>query len=99
MRSPNRKTTAIVLAGAVGLSSVAYGLGTQTGDGSSAAAVQGNAGIQRDFSPPGFTDLAKELGVDADALRTALRDYHDQQHNQMRSAFATALADALGKPT
>jgi ClpA/ClpB-like protein len=99
MRSPNKKTTAVVLAGAVGLSSVAYGIGTQAGDGSSAAAARENPGMQRDFTPPGFADLAKELGVDADALRDALRDYHDQQHDEMRSAFAAALADALGKPT
>jgi hypothetical protein len=99
MRSPHKKTTAIVLAGAVGLSSVAYGIGTQAGDGSSAAAERENAGMQRDFAPPGLADLANELGVDADALRDALRDYHDQEHAQMRSAFAAALADALGKPT
>jgi transcriptional regulator with XRE-family HTH domain len=99
MRSPNKKTTAVVLAGAVGLSSVAYGIGTQAGDGSSAAAARETAGMQRNFTPPGFADLAKELGVDAEALRDALRDYHEQGHDEMRSAFATALADALGKPT
>jgi transcriptional regulator with XRE-family HTH domain len=98
MRSPNKKTTAIVLAGAVGLSTVAYGIGTQAGDGSSAAAARQNAGAQRGFTPPGLADLAKELGVEADALHDALRDYHKQEHAEMRSAFAAALAEALGKP-
>ena len=98
MRSPSKKTTAIVLAGAVGISSVAYGIGTQAGDGSSAAAARQNGDTQRAFAPPGFTDLAQELGVEAEALRDALRDYHEQQHADMRSAFATALAKALGKP-
>ena len=98
MRSPNKKTTAIVLAGAVGLSSVAYGIGTQAGDGSSAAAGEQNAGGQPTVAPPGLADLAQELGVEADALRDALRDFHEQEHPDMRSAFATALAKALGKP-
>jgi hypothetical protein len=104
MRS-TKKTTAIVLAGAVGISSVAYGIGTQVGGGSSVAAADkqaetsNKAGAQRDFVPPGLDDLANELGVDADALDKALRDFHDQEHADMRSAFATALADALGKST
>jgi hypothetical protein len=98
MQAPNKKTTAIVLAGAVGLSSVAYGIGTQAGDGSSAAASRQNGDAPRAFAPPGFTDLAQELGVEADALSDALRDHHEQQHADMRSAFAAALAQALGKP-
>jgi hypothetical protein len=99
MQSPTKKTTAIVLAGAVGLSSVAYGIGTQAGDGSSAAASRQNAGTERGPTPPGFTDLAKELGVEADALHDALRDYREQEHAEMRTAFVAALAKALGKPT
>jgi transposase-like protein len=104
MRS-TKKTTAIVLAGAVGISSVAYGIGTQVGGGSSVAAADkqagtsNKAGAQRDFAPPGLDDLANELGVDADALDKALRDFHEQEHADMRSAFASALADALGKST
>jgi hypothetical protein len=96
MRSP-KKTTAIVLAGAVGLSSVAYGIGTQVGDGSSLAADRNNAASQPGFVPLGLDDLANELGVETDALGDALRDYHEQKHAEMRSAFAAALADALGK--
>ena len=71
MRSP-RKTTAIILAGAAGLASVAYGLGTQT-DGGSASAARDN-GSQADWRdggwrgrPPGFNGLAKKLGVSAAA--------------------------------
>lgn len=98
MRSP-KKTTAIVLAGAVGLSSVAYGIGTQADGGSSAAAGNNTAGnngaAQRGVAPPGF---AQELGVDADALRDALRDFHEREHSDMRSAFAASLGEALGKP-
>ena len=74
MRSQSKKTAAIVLAGAVGISSVAYAIGTQAGDGSSAAAARQNADGHRTFAPPGFTDLAQELGVEAGALRDALRD-------------------------
>ncbi len=44
-----------------------------------------------------FSSLAEELGVDADELRDALRDFHDQKATDRRAAFATALADALGK--
>jgi transcriptional regulator with XRE-family HTH domain len=104
MRS-TKKTTAIVLAGAVGISSVAYGIGTQVGGGASVAAADkqagtsNKAGAQRDFAPPGLDDLASELGVDADTLDKALRDFHEQEHAEMRSAFASALADALGKST
>ena len=98
MRS-TKKTTAIVLAGAVGLSSVAYGVGTQVDGGSSVAAAGNNAGVERGAIPPGFGNLAKELGVDADELRNALGDFHESEHADMRSAFAAALADALGKST
>lgn len=104
MRS-TKKTAAIVLAGAVGISSVAYGVGTQVGGGSSVAAADKQAGAgnkadaQRDFAPPGLDNLANDLGVDADALDKALRDFHEQEHADMRSAFAAALADALGKST
>jgi hypothetical protein len=95
MRSIN-KTTAIVLAGAVGLSSVAYGVGTQVDGGSSAAAARDNGAGQRGFGPPPPGDLAKELGVESDALGEALRDFHDQERGDVRSAFAADLAEKLG---
>jgi transcriptional regulator with XRE-family HTH domain len=96
MRFPT-KTTAIVVAGAAGLASVAYGIGTQTGGGASEAAATGGAANQRGFAPPGLNQLAKRLGVDADALAKALRDFHQREHQDMRASFAKALADALGK--
>ena len=87
MRSP-KKTTSIVLAGAVGLSSVAYGLGSQAGDGSSVAAAGDNAGAPRGCAERGLRNLAKRLGVDDEGMRDALRDYREQQCREMRSAFA-----------
>jgi hypothetical protein len=97
MRS-HKKTTALALAGALALGSVAYGLGSQAGDGS--AAARGDGEEARAGQPglgPDFSSLADELGVDADELRDALRDFHDEKGTDRRAAFATALADALGK--
>jgi hypothetical protein len=98
MRSP-KKATAIALAGAVGLSSAAYALGTQADDGSAAAESQS---AQSSNQMPGdprqaLDDLASKLGVDADELQTALQDYGDQHRGEQRKAFAAALAKALGK--
>jgi hypothetical protein len=103
MRSPKKATAAVVLAGAVALSSAAYGIGTQVGGGTAAA----GDGPARDGGPPGgwergpgigFEGLADELGVDAAELRDALRDFHDQRAGERRDTFAAALAEALGKP-
>jgi transcriptional regulator with XRE-family HTH domain len=97
MRTPH-KATALVLAGAVGLASAAYGIGTQEGDGTATADSQ-NGTAARGFDhgpPPGFSDLADKLGVDADKLAQALRDFHEQERGDMRTAFAQSLADALG---
>jgi hypothetical protein len=102
MRSPKR-TTAVALAGAVALSSAAYGIGTQAGDGTAAArdGTAQNGGPRGAWERPpglGFEGLADELGVDATELRDALADFHEQQDGDRRDAFAAALADALGKP-
>lgn len=99
MRSIPKKTTAIVLAGAIGLSSIAYGIGTQTGGGSSSAAAANNTAAQRACAPPGLDNLANDLGVEADELRAALSEFHGSQHADMRTAFAAALAGALDKST
>jgi hypothetical protein len=98
MRTPG-KTTAVALAGAVALSSAAYGIGTQVGGGT-ASAARDRDDPARTFEPPGrmFEGLADELGVDADELRDALMDFGEQQHTERRDSFATALAEALGKP-
>jgi hypothetical protein len=97
MRSSKKAATAAVLAGAVALASAAYGIGTQTGDGTAEAARDRGAG-----PGPGlfmrFDGLADELGVDPDELEQALRDFHEQQEGELRDSFASALAEALGKP-
>jgi hypothetical protein len=92
-----KAATAAALFGAVALASAAYGIGTQTGDGTAAAARDGNAQAEQLPIPP-FGNLADELGVDEDELREALMDFHEQEHAEIREAFAGALAEALGKP-
>lgn len=99
MRTP-MKTAALVLVGAVALSSVAYGVGTQIGGGSADAANEsGSQDRGRWRGGPGLGDLAKELGVSASELRKAFRDFHEQNGDERRQDFAAALAQALGKST
>jgi Clp amino terminal domain, pathogenicity island component len=99
MRTP-KTATAAILAGGVALASAAYGIGTQTGDGNASA----RDGAGEDGGPRfgafsvGFGDLADELGVDAEELREALADFHEQEAGERRDSFARALAEALGKP-
>lgn len=97
MRTP-RRTTLIILAGAVALASGAYAIGTQVGGGSAAA---GDSDARARTFGPGepFDDLADALGVDADELRDALADFGGQHRVERRDEFAAALADALGKST
>jgi DNA-binding transcriptional MocR family regulator len=99
MRSPS-KTTAVVLTGAVALSSAAYGIGTQIGGGSAAAdgkRSNGNAARGWERGPaPGLGDLADELSVKPGELRDAVRDFHERRGSEHRDRFASALADALG---
>jgi transcriptional regulator with XRE-family HTH domain len=98
MRTPS-KATALVLAGAVGLASAAYGIGTQSGDGT-ATAARGDLNSQRSFergAPPGLDELADTIGVEASELEDAMRDFHEQEHKDGRTAFAEALAKSLGK--
>jgi hypothetical protein len=93
----SKAAMAAVLAGGVALASAAYGIGTQAGDGTAEAArdAQGRAGPLLFMR---FDGLAEELGVDADELEDALRDFHEQKEGDVRDAFATALAEALGRP-
>jgi hypothetical protein len=99
MRTP-RRSTAIILTGAVVLASGAYAIGTQTGGGS-ADARDGDPEVRRfTFGPAEpFADLADALGVDEDQLRNAMEDFRRQHLSEERDAFAAALADALGKST
>jgi DNA-binding MarR family transcriptional regulator len=104
-----RRTTIIVVGGALAIASVGYGLGTQAGDGT---AIADNATTEQDGSgaerggapplpfergaPPGISDLADKLGVGTTELANALRDYHDQHASDRRDEFAAKLANALG---
>jgi transcriptional regulator with XRE-family HTH domain len=101
-----RRTTVIVVGGALAVASVGYGLGTQADDGTavaggdpSSSAASGDGGRPRFLSggqPPGFQDLADRLGVDADKLARALRAFRDSEDGDRRDEFAADLAKALG---
>jgi transcriptional regulator with XRE-family HTH domain len=96
----------IVVGGALAVASVGYGLGTQADDGTAiAGGDQSSETKSRSLSlpafgaraqPPGFDELADTLGVDADELEQALRDFHESEHGDRRDEFAAALAKALG---
>jgi hypothetical protein len=95
MRS-SKAATAAVLAGAVALASAAYGIGTQTGNGTAEAARDGDARCEpRVFMR--FDGLADALGVGPDELEEAMRDFHEREKDDVRDAFASALAEALGR--
>lgn len=99
----NRRTSIIVVGGALAIASIGYGLGTQADDGTAAAGAGSDRSAARGMAfehgpPPGFSDLAGTLGVDADQLANALRDFHEQEHAEHREEFATKLAGALGVP-
>jgi hypothetical protein len=106
-----RRTTIIVVGGALAIASVGYGLGTQAGDGN---AIADSATTEQDGSapdrhgppfgfdrgaPPGLSALADKLGVGTTELAQALRDYHEQHEGDRRDEFAAALAKALGIST
>jgi hypothetical protein len=96
-----RKTTIIVAGGALAIASAGYGLGTQAGDGTAIAdnAQDRSGATARSFergAPPGSGELANRLGVDADRLAQALRDFHESHESDHRAEFASGLAKALG---
>ncbi len=99
MRFP-KTAIALVLVGAVGLASAAYGIGSAAGGGSATAEPDDNTPtVKHEFRlgpPPGFDDLADKLGVDADELADAMRDFGEQEMSEHRDDFANALAKALG---
>jgi biotin operon repressor len=107
--SRQRRTTIIVVGGALAIASVGYGLGTQAGDGTAiadnTATEQDGNGAERGGAPPfgfdrgappGLSALAGKLGVNTGELATALRAYHDQNEANRRDEFASKLAKALG---
>jgi hypothetical protein len=90
---------ALVLVGAVGLASAAYGIGSATGGGSATADPDAPT-VKRDFHvgpPPVFDDLADALGVDADKLEEAMEDFHSQERGDHRDDLSSQLAKALGR--
>jgi hypothetical protein len=95
-----RRTSIIVAGGALAVASVAYGLGTQAGDGTAVADNQnGERGARIALErggPCGFSGLADDLGVDENKLEQALRDFRSSHDDGMRADFAADLADALG---
>lgn len=104
-----RRTTIIVVGGALAIASVGYGLGSQAGDGTAVAdnntTEQDGSGAGRGGAPPlpfdrgappGLSRLANKLDVDSSELMSALRDYHDQHASDRRDEFAAKLAKALG---
>jgi transcriptional regulator with XRE-family HTH domain len=105
MRS-KRRSTIIVVGGALAVASAGYGLGTQADDGTAVAGGDqstadenrsgGPALFIKGGQPPGFQDLADKLGVDADKLEQALRDFHQNEKGDRRDDFAASLAKALG---
>ncbi len=91
------------------MASVGYGLGTQA-DGGTAVAGSDQTTTEENRNggppaflgggqPPGFQALADKLGVGADKLAQALRDFHQSEEGNRRDDFAAALAKALGIST
>lgn len=103
-----RRTTIIVVGGALAVASVGYGFGTQADDGTAVALgdqssdTNSRHGGPRSFlgggQPPGFQALADKLGVNADKLAQAFRDFHASEEGNRRDEFAASLAKALGIP-
>ncbi len=103
-----RKSTIIVVGGALAVASVGYGLGTQADDGTAVAGSDqtsteenrngGPPAFMAAGQPPGFQSLADKLGVDADKLEQAFRDFRPSEAGKRRDDFAASLAKALGIP-
>jgi transcriptional regulator with XRE-family HTH domain len=103
-----RRSTIIVVGGALAVASVGYGLGTQADDGTAVAGSdqttteESRSGAPPAFArggqPPGFESLADQLGVSADDLEQALGDFHEREGGDRRNEFAASLAKALEIP-
>ena len=99
----NRRTSIIVVGGALAIASIGYGLGTQADDGTADAGSGSDRSAARSLAfehgpPPGFSDLADTLGVETAQLEDALGDFHEQEHTERRDELAAALAKALDVP-
>ena len=101
-----RRSTIIVVGGALAVASVGYGLGTQADDGTAIAGSDqttteenrsaGPPACVGRGQPPGFRNLADMLGVDSDKLAQAFRDFHESDEGHRHDEFAAALAKSLG---
>lgn len=105
-----RRTTIIVVGGALAIASVGYGLGTQADDGTAIADNAADTSTDQDGRapdrfggprferrvPPGFAALAHKLGVGQSALARALGDFHERHEADEHDQFASDLAGALG---
>lgn len=98
--SRRTRTTAIALTCAVAVSSVAYGLGSQRGDGSAAAQGDSAAAPFERHRGPGLGDLAERLGVSADKLEAALEAIRGDRSapEDHHAELAADLAAELGVP-
>ena len=97
------RKTAYVLTGAVALSSAAYALGSQAGDGSAVAARNSAATTSAADGPRGgfgLDTLATKLGVTEAELRTALDELRPNgpKGEDHRQELAAALAAELDVP-
>jgi hypothetical protein len=97
-----RRTSIIVVGGTLAVASVAYGLGTQAGDGTAVAGGDDGRNGRPDVfmercAPPAFDGLSERLGVDETELREALDDFREQRRGEHRAELASALAAALDK--
>ena len=107
MQSHRKRTTIIVVGGALAIASVGYGLGAQADDGTAIADSSAQDGSSQERhagpgfafhrgAPPGFSALAAKLGVDSTKLAQAMRDFHESQEASRRDEFTQKLAKALG---
>src|SRR5215210_7148737 len=92
---PRRRSTIIVVGGALAVASVGYGLGTQA-DGGTAVAGSDQTMREESRGGAGAAALADKLGVSADKLERAFRDFHESEEGDRRDEFAASLAKALG---
>jgi Clp amino terminal domain, pathogenicity island component len=94
------RTRVIVVAGSLALASTAYGIGSQTGDGTSdAAGRRATKAVPADGPRDPAASLAKRLGVSEADLRAAFDDIRKSDpppSGDPRARFEKSLADALG---
>ena len=80
---PKTRYTAIVLTAAVALASAAYAIGSASGGGSATAGSNGSTAPSASVTSASLlhrrSTTCEKLGVDADELAEAMRDFHDRR--------------------